>query len=76
MDFSKQIEQITKAAKYYEEKGEDQLIKDIFQSVTKQKESGTLTNEQLKTFASTVSVILSKDQQARLNALIDKLIND
>ena len=45
---AQQINYIKNLAKYYEGKGEEQLIKDIYNNVKAQKESGKLTNAQIE----------------------------
>lgn len=70
---AKQINYIKNLAKYYEGKGEDQLIKDIYNNVKAQKESGKLTNAQIEQFAKTVSPMLSPAQREKLNDLVIQL---
>ena len=60
-------------AKYYDGKGEEQLIKDIYNNVKAQKESGKLTNAQIEQFAKTVSPMLSPAQREKLNELVIQL---
>ncbi|MDD3831455.1 MAG: hypothetical protein PHW00_02225 [Clostridia bacterium] len=68
------IEQITNTAKYYQEKGENELVKDIFATVMRQKKDGSLTNAQLQEFVKKVSPILNAQQRERLNSLIEQLL--
>lgn len=70
---AQQINYIKNLAKYYEGKGEDQLIKDIYNNVKAQKESGKLTNAQIEQFAKTVSPMLSPAQREKLNELVIQL---
>mgnify|MGYP000973119365 CR=1 FL=1 len=71
---NKEFEKIKEIADYYNEKGENQLIKDIFSNVIKQKTNGTLNNEQIATFAKKVSPMLNAEQRERLNSLIKQLL--
>lgn len=71
---SEQIEKLKNMASYYEEKGENQLVKDIFSNVISQKTNGTLNNEQIKMFAQKISPLLNPTQRDRLNELIAKLL--
>lgn len=75
MDDKNDFEKIKKIADYYGEKGENQLVKDIFSSVVKQKTDGSLSNEQLKTFAKQLAPLLNEEQRARLNELIKQLLD-
>lgn len=68
------IDKLKKIAEYYNEKGENQLIKDIFSNVIKQKANGSLSNEQISTFAKKVSPMLNSEQRDRLNGLIKQLL--
>ena len=70
---AQQINYIKNLAKYYEGKGEEQLIKDIYNNVKAQKESGKLTNAQIEQFAKTVSPMLSPAQREKLNELVIQL---
>lgn len=70
---SQQINYIKNLAKYYDGKGEDQLIKDIYNNVKAQKESGKLTNAQIEQFAKTVSPMLSPSQREKLSELVIRL---
>ncbi|HPG92853.1 MAG TPA: hypothetical protein PK675_05525 [Clostridia bacterium] len=74
MDDKNDFEKIKKIADYYGEKGENQLIKDIFSSVVKQKTDGSLSNEQLKAFAKQLAPLLNEEQRGRLNELIKQLL--
>lgn len=75
-EVNKRLKEFNEAAKYYGDKGEDQLIKDIFNKVVRQKEEGSLTNEQLLQFSKSVAPFLSKEQKERLDGLISKLLNE
>ncbi|HRX14588.1 MAG TPA: hypothetical protein P5087_06215 [Eubacteriales bacterium] len=75
MDDKNDFEKIKKIADYYGEKGESQLVKDIFSSVVKQKTDGSLSNEQLKAFAKQLSPLLNEEQRGRLNELIKQLLD-
>lgn len=72
-DYSDKIEQFKQMAKYYGEKGEDALIKDIFANVVKQKQNGSLNNKQLVEFAEKIMPVLTPDQRKRLSELVTQL---
>lgn len=74
-EINKRLKEFNEAAKYYGDKGEDQLVKDIFKKVIRQKQEGSLSNEQLLQFSKSVSPFLSKEQKERLDDLILKLLD-
>ncbi len=74
-------EQITKQsaqtfknlAEYYNDKGEDKLIADIYNSVKQQKQAGKLNNAQITQFAKNISPMLNARQKEKLDALVAQL---
>lgn len=74
-EINKRLKEFNDAAKYYGDKGEDQLVKDIFKKVIRQKQEGSLSNEQLLQFSKSVAPFLSKEQKDRLDDLISKLLD-
>jgi hypothetical protein len=74
-EVNKRLKEFNEAAKYYGDKGEDQLVKDIFKKVLSQKEDGSLTDKQLLQFSKSVAPFLSKEQKEKLDALVSKLLD-
>lgn len=70
---AQQINYIKNLAKYYDGKGEDQLIKDIYNNVKAQKQSGKLNDAQIEQFAKTISPMLTSAQREKLEALVIRL---
>ncbi len=75
-EVNKRLKEFNEAAKYYGNKGEDQLVKDIFKKVLTQKKEGSLSNDQLLQFSKSVAPFLSKEQRERLDSLISKLLDE
>lgn len=69
-----QMNRLKEMASYYEGKGEDQLLKDIFKNVIAQKSNGNLNNEQIKAFAKKVGPLLTAEQRQRLDKLVKELV--
>lgn len=59
----------------YDGFSEDQLIEELVKSVKKAKDSGTYSDEQMKTFINLVSPQMSKEQSAKLDNLV-KLLDE
>jgi hypothetical protein len=74
MENNNEIEKLKEIAEYYNQKGENQLIRDIFANVIKQKAEGTLSNEQISAFAKKVGPLLTAEQRERLNSLVKQLL--
>ena len=67
-------DEIRRKAEQYATKSDDDLLKDIMKTAAEGKANGSLDAQQLKTFVQSVSPMLSEEQRARLQSVID-LIN-
>ncbi len=62
---------VRKKAEQYATKSDDELLKDIMKTAAQGKANGSLDEQQLKTFVQSVSPMLSEEQRARLQSVID-----
>ena len=62
---------VRKKAEQYATKSDDELLKDIMKTAAQGKANGSLDEQQLKTFVQSVSQMLSEEQRARLQSVID-----
>ena len=73
-EYERKVEEMKRLAAKYEREGEGQLVKDIVNNVIEQKARGTLSNEQLITFAKRISPLLNSEQRGRLEGLVEQLL--
>lgn len=73
-NYEQRLNEMKRLAEKYQKEGENQLVKDIVNSVLEQKAKGQLTNEQLLTFTQRVSPLLNAEQKQRLDGLMQELL--
>lgn len=64
---------INNLASKYDGKGQTELIKAVYQEAEKGKRQGTLTNQDIDRFASTIAPFLDAKQRAMLNKIVKEL---
>ena len=65
---------IRKTAEEYAKKSDAELLRDIMQAANIGKKDGSLSEDKLRQFVTSVSPMLNDEQRARLNSVV-KMIN-
>ncbi|MHB1315531.1 MAG: hypothetical protein ACYCX2_08615 [Christensenellales bacterium] len=69
----KHMQELQKKADQYKGKGEKEMMDEITRLARQEKAKGSLNNEQLERFASTVRPMLDNTQQQKLKQILDSL---
>lgn len=69
----REAQTIEKVLKQYEGKSQSELMSEVTRIATQERKKGTLDNAKLDSFAKSVSPMLTKEQQERLNGLLGQI---
>ena len=64
---------IRKTAEKYAQKNDPDLLREILQAANNGKKDGSLSEEKLRQFVTSVSPMLNDEQRARLNSVVEMI---
>ena len=67
---------LRKTAESYAQKTDNELLSEIIKTAQKGKADGSISNEDLNRFATSVSPMLNEEQRARLQSVLDIINRD
>jgi len=71
----REYDRVRETAKKYENKSESELINDLFKKVAQGKKDGTFNPAEIERFAAQLAPMLTKEQRAKMQQLLNQIKN-